>query len=186
MSQPIWKSGSAASKPQLTLSKVRQRANQLLRALEIDGPPVPVEKVAAALNIEIIAEPFTGDISGALLQTKGRSIIGVNKLHPLTRQRFTIAHEIGHFLLHNFEGPHFDRRVLLRNAKSSLAIDPMEIEANRFAAELLMPKAFILKDLEALNIEELDDEKLSELAERYDVSIQACSVRLNSLGLLSI
>lgn len=160
--------------------------NQLLRDLEINGPPVPVEKVAAALSVDIVAEPFAGDVSGALLQTRGRSIIGVNKLHPSTRQRFTIAHEIGHLLLHKLEMPHFDRRVLMRNTKSSLAIDPMEIEANRFAAELLMPKAFILKDLEALGIEELDDEKLSALAERYNVSLQACSVRLSSLGLLSI
>ncbi len=186
MSQPIWKNGSRALRSPQTTNKIQLRVTQLLRELNIDKPPIEPVEVAKALNLRVIAEPFDGEISGALLQTDKATIIGVNSKHPKTRQHFSIAHEIGHYILHKLEGPHFDRKILLRGPKSSLAVDPLEIEANRFAAELLMPKVFILADIEKLGIDALDEDEIKKLAARYKVSVEALTVRLSSLGLLTI
>jgi Zn-dependent peptidase ImmA (M78 family) len=61
-----------------------------------------------------------------------------------------------------------------------------EIEANRFAAELLMSESFLKKDLEGLkSIDFLDDEHISELAKKYDVSKQSLLIRLVTLGYIS-
>ena len=66
-----------------------------------------------------------------------------------------------------------------RDERSSQAIDPDEIEANRFAAELLMPYAMIVDDIIDIDIE--DDEELRELADKYQVSVQALTHRINDL-----
>jgi Zn-dependent peptidase ImmA (M78 family) len=186
MSQPTWNRGLNASRNPQSVNKIQQRVTQLLRELNLTEPPIEPEQVAKALGLRVIAEPFDGEISGALLQTEEATLIGVNSKHPKTRQHFSIAHEIGHFILHKMKGPHFDRKILLRGPKSSLAVDPLEIEANRFAAELLMPKALIMADLEALGIDALDEKAIKKLAARYKVSVEALTVRLSSLGLLTI
>ncbi len=142
--------------------------------------------------MQVRREPFKGDVSGALLRDEHRTVIGVNALHPDTRQRFTIAHELGHLVLHTGHPVHYDRapfRINLRNAVSSEARDPEEIEANRFAAELLMPEAMLKRDLLEQDIPGLDvsDEHALEtvrwLADRYKVSVQAMAIRLATLGL---
>ena len=71
----------------------------------------------------------------------GEPPTGVNSLHAPVRQRFTIAHELGHAVLHAREGIHLDQafRLRFRDQTSAMAIDPEEIDANSFAAELLMP-----------------------------------------------
>ncbi|MGH3265723.1 MAG: ImmA/IrrE family metallo-endopeptidase [Trebonia sp.] len=67
------------------------------------------------------------------------------------RRRFTIAHELGHYFLHVSETLHVDRAAhfRLRSQLSSEGIDVTEIQANRFAASLMMPDEMILKDMKA-------------------------------------
>ena len=60
----------------------------------------------------------------------------------------------------------------------------MEAEANRFAMELLMPVAWIKKDLESIEFDMADDKQLKALAKRYGVSMTAMAIRLTSLGLV--
>ena len=85
---------------------------------------------------------------------EGTPIIGVNALHHPNRQRFTIAHECGHLILHKpqiTKEVHVDKALaspmLMRDSVSAAGVDEMEIEANLFAAELLMPKAILAKAL---------------------------------------
>jgi len=106
----------------------------------------------------------------------------VNSLHHPNRQRFTIAHECGHLWLHNDE-VHIDRsfRIKKRDAVSSLAIDPDEIEANRFAAELLMPYTMLKNDLLDYDIDVENEQDIHELAKRYEVSIQAMTHRITNI-----
>jgi Zn-dependent peptidase ImmA (M78 family) len=168
-------------------SLARKRAHDLLAIGKIEKPPVPVERLAALAGAEIRYEPFAGDLSGIVHRTQGnRHIIGVNSLHPLTRRRFTIAHELGHLLLHKDEELHIDERfpIGLRSGLSSLAQDDREIEANQFAAELLMPLGFLREDLESLRLDVETEETIHRLAERYQVSVQAMTVRLTSKGAL--
>jgi Zn-dependent peptidase ImmA (M78 family) len=164
-------------------SEFREQANRILKHHRVTEPPVPVEKIAQALGISVRYSPFEGELAGMLVRAEeGRTIIGVNSMHHINRQRFTIAHECGHFLLHEGE-VHIDRtfRVNRRDTTSSMATDPEEIEANRFAAELLMPYAMLVKDLKNRYIDMEHEETLQELAERYKVSVQAMTHRITNI-----
>ena len=161
----------------------RRRAAELLTEGQIKKAPIPVERFTVRY------EPFAGDqLSGMVHRRKdGRAVIGVNSLDAPTRRRFTIAHEIGHLVLHKNEQFHVDEKfpIGLRNELSSLAVDEKEIEANQFAAELLMPSHLIAKDIEELPADIEADDVISRLARRYQVSIQAMTIRLSTLGILA-
>lgn len=159
-----------------------------LKKSKINQPPIVVEKIAKRLNLRVTFEPFDGDMSGCIVRSKDGATIGVNSLHPENRQRFTIAHEIGHFLLHKGEEVIVDRnfRVNLRDNEASRAENPEEIEANYFAAALLMPEDMLHADLKGEKLDIEDDEPIQNLANRYKVSRQALTYRLVSLGYLKL
>ena len=82
--------------------RAEKKAKELLEIQGITDPPVPVETIAEKIGAKLAFEPFEGtdDISGILYRKGRQSIIGINSAHPNTRQRFSIAHEIGHLILH--------------------------------------------------------------------------------------
>ena len=170
---------------------IRSLARHLLDAHRIESYPVHVEEIVKALEIQVKYEPADNELSGFLLRDlrHQKAIIGVNRQHPQTRQRFTIAHELGHFLLHEREKLHVDRlfQIQLRNQNSTTGTSEEEKEANLFAAELLMPAHFIHRDLatiEALDLE--DDLIIPDLAKMYKVSTQAMTLRLSYLGYIQL
>ena len=170
----------------LPLSQIRQNVKRLLHENHIQKPPVEVDRIAKNLGIKVQYEPFEDDISGVLYRDLKQTVIGVSALHHPNRQRFTIAHELGDFVLHEVD-VHVDKgyRIVLRDSKSSQAVDPLEIDPNRFAAELLMPLTMIQQDA-ARYIHDIEDaEGLRALADRYRVSTQAMALRLGNLNLLS-
>jgi Zn-dependent peptidase ImmA (M78 family) len=132
----------------------------------------------------VVYRAFDGDedISGFYLRDKQERIIGVNNSQAVVRQRFTIAHELGHALLEEKDGVHVDGRFNFRDTRSSLAIDPDEMAANQFAAELLMPESEVF-ELVGEGIDVTDDGELRTLARRFGVSQQAMAYRLVNLGL---
>jgi Zn-dependent peptidase ImmA (M78 family) len=152
---------------------------------------VDVIAVAKGLGVRVLSEKADDELSGALYRLPDRTVIGVNREHSFVRRRFTIAHEIGHFVLH--EQPIFIDRSFLatgmnseeplfrRDALSSQAIDSKEIEANRFAATLLMPDDFLLSDITDERLP-LTSNSVRDLARRYQVSPQAMTFRLINLG----
>jgi Zn-dependent peptidase ImmA (M78 family) len=162
---------------------IRKEASQLLRKHRIKSPPVPVDKIAESLGATVRYSPFEGELAGMLVRANGQLIIGVNSLHHVNRQRFTIAHECGHLLLHEGEEIHIDRtfRINKRNEVSSMAVDADEIEANRFAAELLMPLDMIMADLHEHEIDVENEQELKQLAQRYQVSVQSLTHRITNL-----
>ena len=166
-----------------TAKILRQEANRLIEEYGIKKPPVPVDHIAEALGASLRYSPFDGELAGMLIRNDQGTVIGVNSLHHINRQRFTIAHECGHLLLHKGKDVHIDRsfRVNRRDAVSSQANDPEEIEANRFAAELLMPYDMILDDLVEYDIDIEDEEELKELADKYQVSVQALTHRITNV-----
>lgn len=124
-----------------------------------------------------------------LFRGSDQPVLGVNSYHSSSRQRFTIAHELGHLVLHEGRPMIVDHvvrvRFNLRDGTSSLATDKQEIEANRFAAELLMPRDWIIREVEAALEREhdLDEETLvQDMAELCEVSPQAMEYRLINLG----
>lgn len=164
---------------------VKEAANRLLIEQGITQPPVPVEEIAEAVGVRVRYSPFEGELAGMLVRGDGQAIIGVNSLHHPNRQRFTIAHELGHLLLHKGE-VHIDRsfRINKRDGVSSLGGDPEEIEANRFAAELLIPFEMLAGDLLVRDIDVENEGEIKILAKKYQVSLQAMTLRItNILGL---
>lgn len=161
---------------------IRQEAQRALKKCGVIKAPVDVEAVARGLGALVRYSPFEGELAGMLVRGDGQPVIGVNSIHPRNRQRFTIAHECGHLLLHKAE-VHVDRRLQVhrRDEMSSMAIDPDEIEANRFAAELLMPYDLIMADLKGRQIDIEDDSQIRELADKYGVSAQSMTLRLTNL-----
>ena len=165
--------------------RIQKTARELLAELKIREPPVPVRKLARCRGARIVrVAGDEDDIDGFLYQEGGEVVIGVNRDQAPVRQRFTIAHELGHLLLHDHGQVYVDRgfRVRLRSGLSGKGIDPEEMEANRFAAELLMPIDFLRADLKEREFDLADDKQLRALAKRYGVSTQALAIRLAGLG----
>src|SRR4051812_22048309 len=85
-------------------SRIRRIVAELLAEHSIKRPPVPIEDIAKAAGAQVTYRNFNNEISGALVRRGTSAIIAVAAEQPLVRQRFTIAHELGHFLLHPARG----------------------------------------------------------------------------------
>lgn len=145
--------------------------------------PVPVEELARDLDILEITALETEGFEGGLLTDEERSggIILVNEASPRQRRRFTIGHELGHFLSPWHEpakpgeflcSPEDMRRA---SSRASDRAAQMEVEANRFAALLLLPHSQFRRDLNRRSGAEI--EHILDLARRYDMSKEATTRR---------
>src|SRR6185437_11369540 len=139
------------------LARARREAQRLLREEDITTAKVPIKKIASKHAV-VVERTLGHEVSGMLVPLPEpldgkRWAIVVNQSHPQTRKRFTIAHELGHLLLHGFTTPHADREFIVRfrDARSSDGSVLEEIEANQFAAELLMPHDRLLERLRGEN-----------------------------------
>lgn len=162
-------------------------AVRLLRQFDIAKPPVPVDSVVKKLGLKLVATEFGDDVSGVLVVEDGKGVIGVNSSHSRLRQRFSIAHELGHFLLHSHKNRLFiDKQYFaaFRDSRSSTGESRREREANAFAASLLMPSAMLQEVIEDHRFDIADDEYLGTLAELFQVSKQALTFRVANLKLL--
>jgi len=167
-------------------ARIQTQVEQTLAQAAITEPPIPVERIARMEGIRLRFVPFEGDLSGMIAPEDEHMVVGVNALHPLVRQRFTIAHELGHYFLHQRDRLFVDRsfQAMRRDGRSSQGVDLREIEANEFAAELLMPSEMLKRDVDGTALDLVDDETIRALAERYRVSLQAMVFRLTNLGAL--
>lgn len=169
---------------------VKHKAEELLTAVGVWEAPIDPTTIARYLGIEVRSEYFVGSLSGVLMRRDGNAVIAVNASDSNKRQRFTIAHEIGHFAL-NHKGDVFVDHTLLnrRDNRSAAAIDSQEIEANAFAAELLMPSQLVFDKFDkiwSLNLNFPQEEVVAKLAYDFNVSEQAMNYRLMNLGLLGM
>lgn len=110
--------------------------------------------------------------SGSLTYEDGRWIIRVNKNHNSKRQRFTILHELGHYILHRNKSQTFTDEIFFRSGVKG----DIEYRANEFASKLLMPENLVRKAIEE------GVRNLGLLAERFDVSSPAMKIRVQELG----
>jgi Zn-dependent peptidase ImmA (M78 family) len=124
----------------------RTLARRTLKECRLTGPPVPIEEVLRFYGLALVRVPGDPAWSGSL---QGDRVI-VNAGHPDTRQRFTAAHELGHFRLAHWAPEEGIGNRMARHAAHALReevdADRMrirEIEANAFAAELLALRAWV-------------------------------------------
>jgi Zn-dependent peptidase ImmA (M78 family) len=169
-------------------SKAEEAASALIQRYRITEPPVPVEKIAEMEGAEIVRSKSQGNEAGFALRDNGRTLIGVNAGNNRLRQRFTIAHELGHLALHPGKPLIVDPsvRINLRNEVSSLGTDFEEIQANLFAAELLMPRMLVIRLVSELaSTTSSHENAVTSLADLFEVSKEAMSYRLINLGIVS-
>lgn len=162
---------------------LEEKAEALLVNNNLFTAGFDVKKLAKLLKINLKEENLSDDVSGFFVMTDTDSNITYNKRNGKVRQRFTIAHEIGHYILHSKEQPIFIDKtpsVMFRNNSSSTGEDFKEREANAFAASLLMPKKLI--EQEILHSPNDVDQAIEHLANKFKVSQQAMSFRLSNLG----
>lgn len=170
-----------ASQPNWALA--RQTARAVLKEFRIVAPPVDVKAIIAGRGLTVVSVEVNGSLSGQLYPDV-REIV-INTLgRSEARQRFTMAHELGHWVLgHHLRGELPDDTLGFAGAfegdGSSEGRSAVEIEANTFAAELLMPGAWIRKLTKPLKAGAPD-----QLAAQYRVSREAMFYQLMHCGRL--
>lgn len=153
-------------------------ASQVL-ATHWDGQlPVNVEAVARSMGVTLVPSGTLGLLSGQVEMSEGRPVVSFNQAEAPVRQRFTIAHELGHFALGHLLGA---KRLLRDPAAnfSSGSSSPVEREANAFAADLLMPEHVLRY---AVNEKKMFE--IARLANLFHVSQVAMRYRLQNLRML--
>lgn len=164
-------------------ARIEQITDGLLRDAGITLAPVPIDDIVHARGITIRAMDLK-EVSGLVVRDGSITVIGVNVKHPITRRRFTIAHELAHALLHEGKEVRYDTdfRVDFRSGKSSLGVNVEEMEANFFAASILMPRRLLEADPLMAGLDVEDAATTKTLAARYKVSPHAMSIRLGNLA----
>lgn len=129
-------------------------------------------------NIEVIDDDLSSEISGTIEYIGDGFIITINKYHSYERRRFTLAHEFGHYCMHReylIDNKSIKDVALFRSENTK---NQKELEANEFAAKLLMPKD------DFLNIIKSGKTRLGDIAEHFGVSAAAAKYRAYRLGLI--
>jgi hypothetical protein len=160
----------------LSDDRVRADEAEIVRRFT-SSVPVKVGELAEALGLKVTRAPMPPKISG-LIQPCSDAPSGfeirVNKYEIAERQRFTVAHEIAHFLLHRDDiGSGVVDSIMYRSTLTS----HKETEANRLAADIVMPAKVVGRELERLGGKRSDD-TVEQLASMFRVSVPAMKVRL--------
>lgn len=152
----------------------RQTARKLLADVGIKNPPVLIRDIINHIkkekDLSVYSWAFGEDTDGIQITEGEKATIGYNQTQHPHRQRFTIAHEIGHLLL-GHTGKNF---ILDLNSKK-----PEEIEANQFAAELLMPLEMLKNDFRN------GKKNARNIAKAYNVSEEAVWWRVYDCKLIT-
>lgn len=143
---------------------------------------VPVEEIAASVGIVEIKDRDMDGFEGALVADaqKTQGAIAVKQGTHHRRRRFTIGHELGHFLIPSHGAQMQCTTADMRERRWDNPERKREYEANRFSAGLLMPKPIFAKDVEALGTADVTHVK--KLSDLYDVSLEATANRYADLS----
>lgn len=165
----------------MTKAEIERIAHQTLIEHGMLSIPVDPVVIANRLGIRVSNAVFSdASISGMIAQRGDKKSLLVNDGDSVERKRFTIAHELGHCVLHlDNEGEFVDSATDLFRTESNAAegkTHKQEVEANEFAAALLMDAQLVR---EIWN----DCKNLKRTATIFMVSESAMGIRLNSLGL---
>ncbi|MBL0269441.1 MAG: ImmA/IrrE family metallo-endopeptidase [Chitinophagaceae bacterium] len=170
-------------------SQIEKKAQELLDSLKINELPIPINEVAERAGTSVTAFDLGDDISGVLHIKNNKANIGYNPSESKVRQRFTVAHELGHYILHKHdekdkiyvdnENYFYPLKFRTTNMKLSEQDYEEEQEANAFAAALLIPVRLVQREVKNYNGFDLSDNSMIvELAKKFDVSMQAMSYRI--------
>lgn len=153
------------------LDRIRKQAKE---GGYVDGYKMDVEKFIKDKysDIKILKIALASDVSGKLEFKDGFWLMSVNSQHPEVRQRYTLGHELGHYLNHRDSVKSFEDTVYFRNKQKS----SMEYMADQFAARLLMPENDV-NELVKSGVK-----TVKEMSLKFGVSLEAMKYRLEQLG----
>lgn len=138
--------------------------------------PVKLGAIAKRLGVKVLLSTLPRGTSGQIGQENGDFVIRINRHEAKHRQRFTLAHELAHYLLHRklivAEGG-WSENVLLRSGQPA----NVEYEANRLASDLVIPSAQ-LAEVTAEYSGPMTPEVIEDLARRFGVSTAAMEIKL--------
>jgi len=146
----------------------------LLSQAQITRPPVDLDMCARVAGVQLVAYADLGTQSALLSLVEGIVGVVINSRHRPTRQRFSLAHELGHWILERSPVTHDLRPIAARGR----AYSEVERVCDYFAASLLMPREWVRAHTE-------DGQTNEELAKLFDVSPPAMTARLRELGYIS-
>ena len=152
--------------------RAQREAIRLLNEAGVYEPPVNPVEIARNMGVNVNFVTFSGESEGvAGLYDPAHDSILVNESEAGVRQTFTVAHELGHRVLHRAWAESDAYKVLWRDPRRQ-GKDRFEVEANAFAATLLMPKQMV---------DEYRSLSVTSLARIFAVSEQVATIRLNTL-----
>lgn len=156
VTMPLWRQ----------MKSKRYDVDDILRHFPVLTPPVDVVGISKMMGIGVF-ERSDLDYDGFITSGPDHAKIVVNATHPMVRKRFTIAHELGHLMLHP-TGTEF-------RDTAGQVFDYKEREANRFASELLMPSWLLQPLVDASN------GNIPSLSRIFFVSESAMTIRIRKL-----
>lgn len=144
--------------------------------------PVKLGSLAKALNVAIKVSSMSTGVSGQIAREGDGYIIRVNRNEARERQRYTIGHELSHFLLHRDVIDNSPDGITDNVLYRSGAPENIEYEANRLAADLVMPMPLVERKLREDFGGVVTDATIESLAASFDVSKAAMEIRLSTLA----
>jgi len=152
--------------------------------------PVPLEEIASAAGIGEIKPLSSDGFEGMLISNpeKSEGVVFVNQNRPRPRQRFTIGHELGHFLLpwhRNLQGDSLLFECTAEDMRTRGNAAPgsrkdWEIQANEFASEILMPRRLFKTGMKRKD--EPDLLHVQDLSRQFETSVEATALRYVALS----
>lgn len=143
----------------------------------IETSPLDISEVINKIGIKVFSDDLGLDISGFIEKRNSQWVIGINKYQIYQRQRFTLAHELGHYVLHQSQIE--SGRITDQNLFRDDTNNPIEKEANNFAGDLLMPAEEFRTQIIQKQVRDF-----SVLAETFGVTIAAARYRAYQLGFI--
>lgn len=178
------KCDSTASESENMIKSCNYNIDEILTKAKEKGIktiPLDIRKVVSNIfDIEIIETDLGREVSGFLERINMSWKIYINRYESESRKRFTIAHELGHFVYHRDKyssgSVSTPDQIFFRDEN---VLSPIEQEANNFAANLLMPEDVFKKYIDS------GVRKIVDLADRFQLSTSAIKYRAYKLGMLS-
>lgn len=148
--------------------------------------PIKIIELARKRDLSVMPHPLA-EVASVLFIQDGIGNIGFNPSLSRFKQRFAIAHCIGHYVLHRHINDLFvDKgfRISLEQQAGTPVNHNYERQANEFAVALLLPENILRKEVESLNLDFGEDDGVKILSKKFEVSMCAVYYRLYTLKLL--
>jgi Zn-dependent peptidase ImmA (M78 family) len=164
----------------ITKEQLKNRALESYKELGY----VDIIKIATELGIDVYGvEDKIEDAEIVYDENTGKFSINVNNSQVFTRQRFSVAHELAHYILHKDDIK--EEKAIARHDKSDIGYDNREKEADDLAAELLLPEEALNDYISQLKIDKsslINESTVRDISSKFKLSLTMVIVRLRKLG----